>query len=42
MQNVQFVDFFNFGPGNAPAQGFFTDFVEQLFATGFGEFFSSR
>ncbi|MNV31301.1 hypothetical protein D3C71_1226020 [compost metagenome] len=38
VQDIQFVDFFDFGASDAPAQGFFADFVVELFAAGFGEF----
>ncbi|MCY1454656.1 hypothetical protein D9M71_717360 [compost metagenome] len=37
MQNIQFIDFFDFGTSNTEAQGFFADFVEQPLATGLGE-----
>src|SRR5450830_1478471 len=39
VEDIQFVDLFDFGPGDMPAQGFFTDLVEEFFTTRFGEFF---
>lgn len=39
MQNVQLVDFFDFGVGDVLGQGFFVDFFEQCFVVGFVEFF---
>ncbi|RMS60033.1 hypothetical protein ALP64_202378 [Pseudomonas syringae pv. actinidiae] len=38
MQDVQLIDFFNFSPGDKPAQGLFLNFDKQLFAFGFGQF----
>ncbi|MCY1181186.1 hypothetical protein D9M73_216760 [compost metagenome] len=39
MEDIELVDFLDLGAGDAEAQGFFTDFVKELFTLGFGELF---
>ena len=39
VENIQAVNLFNLGAGNAPGQGFLADFIEEFVATGFAEFF---